>query len=668
MTPIAAPQTDPPLQEEAVGRFKRLWRERQRPDLRQFLSQAGELSHAHVAAILLIDQCERWRVGERILAEAYLRDHLSGAADVETAVDLVYQEFLLREELGEAPSCDEYQQRFPHLAERIGQQIALYRALEASTDAPLGERESHPMATGSTLLQQPPQGSASSGLLPPVTGQPPLVPGYEILGELGSGGMGVVYKARHIELNRHVALKMIRAGPHASPDDLVRFRAEAETVARLQHSNIVQIYEVGEASGCDYLALEFVSGGNLAQRLSGAPIPSREAAELTLSLARAVEYAHRQGIVHRDLKPANILLARDGERRSSREESTSASSGAYEPKIADFGLAKRLDADMAHTQTGTVLGTASYMAPEQAEGRTHAIGPATDVYSLGAILYELLTGRPPFRAVTFLETLEQVRSQDPVAPRLLQPKVPRDLEAICLKCLEKEPSRRFLTAQALADDLERFLAGESIHTRSVNLFEKVTRLVNRVPLRSAPASTNWYPYLAPVPFLLQLLLFLLAAGKPFYAAASLGLYVLGAIIALGVDSATQRGSLRPSGLSAADMRHFWTAHIGLMLGVVMLPLVSYLTTPAGTAWDPLTVYPLWSVLAGVSFFYFASVVWGRLYVMGVACFAAAPLLAWQLEWSGLLCGFGHSAILAFTAFYLRRISPEAEPDTSNERR
>src|SRR5262245_15482662 len=291
---------------------------------------------------------------------------------------------------------------------------------------------------------------------------PPLphVAGYELLEVLGRGGMGVVYKARQLGLNRIVALKMILAGASASQQDLARFRAEAEAVAQLAHPNIVQIYEIGEQGGCPFLALEYVGGGSLAQHLDGTPLAPQQAAETVLALARAVQHAHEKGIVHRDLKPANVLLA----------EGT--------PKIADFGLAKRADSNQAHTLSGTILGSPSYMAPEQAAGQTDKIGPATDVYALGVMLYEMLTGRPPFKGATLLETIEQVREHDPVPPRFLLPKTPRDLETICLKCLEKSPQRRYATAAALADDLRSFLRGEPIHAQSLTLFDQVARTIS----------------------------------------------------------------------------------------------------------------------------------------------------------------------------------------------
>jgi WD40 repeat protein len=293
------------------------------------------------------------------------------------------------------------------------------------------------------------------------------VPGHELLSELGRGGMGVVYKARHLRLARVVAVKMILAGAYAGSEHRRRFDIEATAVARLQHANVVQIYETGEADGKPFISLEFVDGGSLELRLRGTPQPPRQAAALVETLARAMHYAHGKGVVHRDLKPANVLLTADGT-----------------PKITDFGLAKHMEAD-GPSADGAVMGTPSYMAPEQAGGDTRHIGPAADVYALGAILYECLTGRPPFKGPTLFETLEQVRTREPVAPDRLQAKAPRDLVTVCLKCLRKEPHKRYASAGELADDLRRFLAGEPVLARPTPAWERAAKWARRRPAVAA---------------------------------------------------------------------------------------------------------------------------------------------------------------------------------------
>jgi serine/threonine protein kinase len=306
----------------------------------------------------------------------------------------------------------------------------------------------------------------------PLAGAEPQVVGYDILGVLGRGAMGVVYKARQRGLKRFVALKMILSGDYASSEELARFHIEAEAIATLQHPNIVQIYDIGDHDGKPFLSLEFVEGESLAKKISGNPLPSRDAAETVRAMAQAMQYAHSKSIIHRDLKPANVLVARDGQ-----------------AKITDFGVAKRLDGDNSQTQHGIVLGTPSYMPPEQAEGRAADVGPLADVYSLGAILYELVTGRAPFRAATVLETLDQVRNKEPVSPSQLQPGTPRDLETICLKCLQKDPNKRYPSAGDLGEDLRRFLTNEPIRARPVSPWEQVVRWRRRNPLVAALGAT-----------------------------------------------------------------------------------------------------------------------------------------------------------------------------------
>jgi serine/threonine protein kinase len=315
----------------------------------------------------------------------------------------------------------------------------------------------------------------------------PTIPGYEIVAELGRGGMGVVYKAQQAGFDRPVALKLIRDGALAGPQDRARFRIETEAVARVQHPNVVQIYETGDYDGQLYFAMEFADGGSLAPRLTGRPLPGVQAAELIRTLALAIQHAHAQQIVHRDLKPANILLKRRAGDEVQHVQAKADAHSEHEPflsthipLITDFGLAKRLDLDStAWTQDGIVLGTASYMSPEQAAGRVRDIGPAVDVYALGAIFYELLTGRPPFQAATAGETIEQVIYDEPAPPIRLNPSVSRDLETVCLKCLEKEPTRRYPSAGELADDLGVFLDGRRVAAMPISVRERLSRLAAR---------------------------------------------------------------------------------------------------------------------------------------------------------------------------------------------
>ena len=320
----------------------------------------------------------------------------------------------------------------------------------------------------------------------------PSVPGYEILGTLGRGGMGVVYKARHQGLRRLVALKMILHGNLASAGDLARFHIEAEAIARLQHPNIVQIYEIGTYNGLPFFSLEFVDGGSLARKVDGMPQPNDEAALMVETLAKAMAFAHQRGIVHRDLKPANILLqsggvvsGEDGATHHSSLTTHNSQLTTHQPKIVDFGLAKKLDELSGQTHSGAVMGTPSYMSPEQADGHIKEIGPAADIYALGAILYEMLTGRPPFRAEKPMDTIRMVIQDEPVPPVRLNPGVARDLETICLKCLQKDSAKRYATAQDLADDLRCFLDGAPITARPVTRTERALKWVRRRPALAA---------------------------------------------------------------------------------------------------------------------------------------------------------------------------------------
>jgi WD40 repeat protein len=432
-----------------IARFEQAWQQGKPPVLDDYLQAEPHERLVLLIELVHIDLEFRVRAGEAIRVEIYLGRYPEVAECSSAAVALVVREMQLRQRREPGLRLDEFLVRFPQYQNELA-----------------GTRTKDPLIT--VDVGPPPDHEAAEPTATPSAG--PAMPGYAIFGVLGRGGMGVVYKARDLRLKRLVALKMILHAEHAGEQERERFRIEAEAVASLQHPNIVQIHEIGEQQGCPYFALEYCAGGSLAAKLSGTPFPPREAATLVATLAQAMHAAHGKGIVHRDLKPANVLLAEEG------------------PKIADFGLAKRLE-EKGRTATGAVMGTPSYMAPEQAGGKNNEIGPATDVYALGAMLYECLTGRPPFKAATPLDTIKQVVSEEPVPPRQLNAKVPRDLETICLKCLHKEPARRYRTAAELADELRRFEAGEPITARPVGTTERLCRWCRRNPLLASSAAT-----------------------------------------------------------------------------------------------------------------------------------------------------------------------------------
>jgi hypothetical protein len=385
----------------ACDRYESDWRRRSRPKIEQFLAAAPEPERP---ALLL---------------------------------ELLAVELDLRRGCGECPAFHEYLERFPNYEDQVAEIF----------DAP--SLRASPTTTRTNRV----------GSIP---GKLPSIPGFEISGVLGRGGMAVVYRARQIRLDRPCALKMILGGPHSDPLSITRFLGEARTIARLRHPNVLQIHSVGEVHEGPFLELEYADGGSLADRLDGTPWKPREAAALIEVLARAVGDIHRLGVVHRDLKPANVLLTADGT-----------------PKVADFGLAKIVGGGSSLTLSESVMGTPYYMSPEQAEGRIKDVGPGADVYALGVILYELLTGRRPFRAASVLETLEQVKYADPVPPSRLVPRIHRDIETICSKCLNKDVARRYDSALALADDLKRWQAGLSIRARRPGLVEQAWRLIRR---------------------------------------------------------------------------------------------------------------------------------------------------------------------------------------------
>jgi serine/threonine protein kinase len=462
--------------EERIESFEHAWRSGLLPKIDDYLRGESSEHEALLVELIHVDLEFRLKAGEATRLESYLGryPHLTEASAA--MLGLLEAEYRLRQRQEINISLDEYGRRFPAHIEQLRQRLAGAATL-ADPKADLAE------TTPSNEL--------------------PVVPGYEFTGEIGRGGMGIVYRAEQLGLARTVALKMILTGIQAGPKDLSRFRAEAAALARLQHPNIVQIYDVGEAAGRPYFVFEFVAGGSLAQHLQGTPLPVRPAAQLIETLARAIHAAHTNGVIHRDLKPANILLREESGDRSP----VAARLASLVPKITDFGLAKCLGGDgnglsaPGLTVTGDFLGTPNYMAPEQATIRRQPVGPTADVYSLGAILYELLTGRPPFTGETPLTTVLQVLHNEPVAVTSLQPTVPRDLETICLKCLRKEPRQRYGSALELAEDLQRFLRDEPIRARPVGTVEKLWRWARHHPVPTLLLAAS---VLAPVVALITL--------------------------------------------------------------------------------------------------------------------------------------------------------------------
>lgn len=407
----------------------------------------------------------RVRAGETDVVQDFLANQPEFASHEDLAIELIYAEFVTLEELGAAPSPGETFTKFPQWRSRLERLFQVHNVFRDEAEIDL-DRSSETLAKiDSTCDGDADRRGDSDRPLPRRIAQ------YELIEEIARGGMGIVYQARQRGLDRVVAIKVIRSS-QASDVERSRFRTEAEAAAKLKHPNTVQIYDVGEDGGLAYLCMEYVSGGSLEKRLANGRPSIHAAAQLISTIAVATNFAHQQGIIHRDLKPGNILL--DGE----------------VPKIGDFGLAKRtLEGLEKQTQTGDVLGTPCYMSPEQAEGRTEDVGPHSDIYALGAILYEMLAGRPPFVGETPLATIDLIRNQDPAAPSSMAPKVPRDLDTICLKCLSKEPARRYNTAQELADDLNRFLDHQPIHARRVGIIERTWRWARRRPAITGLAAT-----------------------------------------------------------------------------------------------------------------------------------------------------------------------------------
>jgi serine/threonine-protein kinase len=478
-------------------------------------------------------------------------------------------------------------------------------------------------------------------------GRWPAITGYEILGEIGRGGMGVVYKAQQLSLNRVVALKTALAGPYCGREQLESFQSEAEAVARLQHPNIVQIHEVGDSEAGPFYAMEFVEGGSLGRRLAGKPMQGREAARLVQTLTGAIAAAHRAGVLHRDLKPDNVLLVPPSLAPASHRLSSLPFLGV--PKIVDFGLAKRFGADAGRNDNGAVIGTPGYMAPEQALGGNYALGPACDVYGLGAILYEALTGRPPFHGTTLPEILRQVIEQAPARPRGLNPTVDPDLEAICLRCLAKSPSSRYPSAQALWDDLRRYLDGEAVWAQVDPWWSRATRFMGRSHHEEDfEGLGSTLALFAVIVMLTQSVLFLAAhLGGPLLLVAAIRLlqFLLMAI----VYRLNLRGRWIPEGPASRQLAAIWVGYLVACCVVVML--AGGVSPEPGGAFE-LGLYPFWCVLTGLAFWAMGAGYWGRFYAIGAGFFALALLAHWRPEWSPLSFGLLWSLALLGAAVRL----------------
>jgi serine/threonine-protein kinase len=526
--------------------------------------------------------------------------------------------------------------------------------------AQVAEELGRPSLHRRSTIDMPLADRAAAAELPAPASLPRSFGDYELLQEIGRGGMGVVYKATQKSLNRTVALKMILRGELASAADLARFRAEAESAAHLEHPNIIPVYEVGGIDGYPYFSMKYVEGKTLAQRVAEGPLPPRDAARLVAAIARGVDHAHQHGIVHRDLKPSNVLLASGG--RESPGDGVSPGDSRpplaeFAPLITDFGLAKRVEGGASLTRTGAIVGTPSYMSPEQAAGSRGEIGPASDVYSLGAILYELLTGRPPFQAPSAVGTIMLVLEQEPVPPRRLNPGVDRELEMICLKCLQKPVDLRYATAGKLADDLEAFLKGEPIAARPSGMAYIVANLLRET--HQAGVLENW-GVLWMWHSLVLLILCTATQALSWYGVTNIFPFLAIWIVGLGTWAsifwALRRNLGGPVTFVEREIAHVWAASTLGSISLFGVELLLQLPV--------LKLSPVLAVLAGMVFLVKAGMLSGWFYLASAACFVTAVLMALFPQVGLLLFGSVSAACFFYPGLKYYRQRQEALRETS----
>lgn len=625
------------------------------------------------------DQKQRWSKGERIAVEAYASASPLVGQNDQVRLALIVSEFHLRLERGEDITIAGYQDRFPELAGSIE---ALLELEDESAGGSQIEIDGH-TGEGSTAIgfESPNNTVDLTGLPKTKKAVDPTLPAktqsasvnesaqfdgykkefgdYELLGEIARGGMGVVFKARQVSLDRIVAIKMILAGELAGDNEEQRFKSEAEAAARLDHPGIVPIYEVGQIDGQSYFSMGYISGPSLAELVEKDPLPSREAALLLKSISEAIAYAHSCNVIHRDLKPANILLApADG------TVSENSESNRFAPKVTDFGLAKRIEDDQGLTATGQILGTPGYMPPEQAAGKVDEISEASDIYSLGAILYCMLTGRPPFVCGNVVNTLLEVIDKEPVPPRLLNSYVDRDLELICLACLEKDPSRRYSSAETLVQDIDAYLCGDSISVSGNSFVGGLARVLNRSRYDAAFASWGamllWF---ALIVMAAEVATFFQSFRSEFVPLAhALPIRVVQFLV-MGAIACGYRKEWVSSG---AVERQMWATWVGFVVACHLVVFVCWIMLPESTPFHYFGCYPFFAMLSGVLFFMYGGSHWGICFVFGSLFFLLSAVMPLHLQLAPLEFGAVWGVSLITIGYRLKSMASR-DPNTGAKR-